>query len=151
MLNDILPMSVGRGIAGMQFEPMLPRNSRLPVSGDVIVAADASGYLEMPIFQGEAADVSRNEYLCSALVEDLALWDCENAVLRVAFDENCVMSVEAYHQRTGRALAVNLERTRPLEEILRRLGQFAGPQAEPWQLPPSGIGGVFGKLFKILR
>ena len=70
--------------------------------------------------------------------------------MRLAFDEICVMSVDARDARTGRALAVRLERSRPLEEILRDLGHYAGPPVEEaWQPPVSKLGKVLGKLFKL--
>jgi hypothetical protein len=101
------------------------------------------------LFQGESPDVSHDEYLCTATVEDLSLRDKGRVALRLAFDEMCVMSVDARDARTGRALRVRLDRTRPLEEILRELGKYEGPKVEEWQPPVSRLGKVLGKLFKL--
>jgi molecular chaperone DnaK len=151
-LLDILPMSVGYGTAGLRFSPIVPRNSRLPTSREVTLDADLLGSVTMPIFQGESPDVSRNEYLFSAIVEDRSLWEKGRVTLKVSFDEHCVMAVEARDARTGRPLAARLDRSRAVEEILRELGKYEGPQqVETWRLPESKLGKVFGKLFKLLR
>ena len=42
-----------------------------------------------------------------------------------------------------------IERSRPLEEILRDLGSFVGPREVEWRLPQSRLGNVLGKLFKL--
>jgi molecular chaperone DnaK len=149
-LLDILPMSVGYGVSGLRFSPIVPRNSRLPTSREITLDADLLGAVAMPIFQGESTDVSRNEYLFSAIVEDRSLWEKGRVTLKVSFDEHCVMAVESRDARTGRALATRLDRTRPVEEILRELGKYDGPAAaETWRLPESKLGKVFGKLFKL--
>jgi molecular chaperone DnaK len=149
-LLDILPMSVGRGVPGVRFEPLVARYSRLPAHAEVTLDADLLGAVTMPIFQGESSDVSRNEYVCSAVVEDKSLFDKGRVTLRLSFDEHCVMAVDARDARTGRPLAVNLDRTRSVDELLRDLGRYEGPK-EPvaWQRPPSRIAAVLGKLFKV--
>jgi molecular chaperone DnaK len=148
-LLDVLPMSVGRGTAGRQFEALVPRNHRLPAEREVTIDADLFGNVTMPLFQGESPDVARNEYLCSAVVEDPSLWHKGRVTLRVSFDEHCVMAIDARDARTGKPLAVTIDRTQPLDEILRALGPFEGPESAAWQLPESRIGKVLGKLFKL--
>jgi molecular chaperone DnaK len=149
-LLDILPMSVGYGAAGLRFVPIVAKNSRLPAEREITLKADLLGTVTMPIFQGESEDVSRSEYLCSALIEDASLRDDGRVILRLSFDEHCVMAVDARDARTGRALATLLDRSRPLEEILRELGKYDGPvQQATWQMPESRLTKVFGKLFKL--
>lgn len=170
-LLDILPMSVGhaRPGAGLAFVPIVARNSRLPTHREVTLDADMLGSVTMPIFQGESADVTRNEYLCSAIVEDRALQDNGRVTLRMSFDEHCVMAIDARDARTGRKLVTRLDRARAIEEILRDLGasEPAGAgagagegaavaptplavEADPWKLPESRLGKVLGKLFDLL-
>jgi molecular chaperone DnaK len=148
-LLDILPMSVGHGAPGLRFVPIVSRYTRLPAQREVRLPADILGSVTMHLFQGEMQDVSRNEYLTSATVEDPSLRDGGRVALRLAFDEHCVMSVDARNARTGRALPVKLDRSRPVEEILRELGKYSGPEVETWKLPESRIGKVLGKLFKL--
>ncbi|MDB4941094.1 MAG: hypothetical protein JWP97_628 [Labilithrix sp.] len=156
-LIDILPMSVGHASAGLRFVPIVARNARLPAQREVTIDADHLGAVAMPIFQGESADVTRNEYLCSAVVEDRALADGGRVTFRMSFDEHCVMAIDARDARTGRALATRLDRTRSLDEILKALGAVApaagtapvAVEPDPWKLPPSRLGKVLGKLFNL--
>jgi molecular chaperone DnaK len=157
VLLDILPMSVGHALSSRRFLPIVARNTRLPMHAEVTLDADLLGSVSMPIFQGESADVTRNEYLCSAIVEDRSLQDNGRVTLRMSFDEHCVMSVDARDARTGRALATRLDRKRSLQEILKELGQSTSSVAakplaverDPWHLPESRLGKVLGKLFNI--
>lgn len=104
----------------------------------------------MPIFQGESTDVSKSEYLFSAIVEDRSLWEKGRVTMTLSFDEHCVLTVEAKNTSTGRPLSVRVDRTRPLDEVLRDLGKYEGPaEPEMWQLPESRIGKALGKLFKL--
>ena len=148
-LLDILPMSVGHGVAGLRFVPIVSRYTRLPAQREVRLAADLLGSVTLHLFQGELQDVSRNEYLSTATVEDPSLRDGGRVILRLSFDEHCVMSVDAREARTGRALPIKLDRSRSVEDILRELGKYVGPEVETWKLPESRIGKVLGKLFKL--
>ncbi|MDB4994331.1 MAG: hypothetical protein JWM74_1763 [Myxococcaceae bacterium] len=149
-LLDILPMSVGRGVAGLEFVPIVARNSRLPTHREITVEANVLGVATVPIFQGESPDVRRNEYLFSAVVADACLQEEGAVTLRLSFDEHCVMAIEACDARTGRALPTRLDRTRPLAELLEELGQYVGPaNGNAWQLPASRLGVVLGKQFEL--
>ena len=97
----------------------------------------------------EAIDVSKNEYLCSVIVEDRALWDRGRVLLRLSFDEHCVMAIEAIDARTGRPLPVKLDRSRPLDDVLADLGKFDGDEVETWRIPENALGKALGRLFKI--
>lgn len=149
-LLDILPMTVGHGAPRASFVPIAKRYTRLPARHDVAVAADLLGSATLHLFQGESPDASRNEYLCSVLVEDASLRDRGRVTVRLSFDEHCVMSIEARNARTGRPLPTIVDRSRPVEDILRELGKYDGPELATWRLPESRIGRVLGKLFKLV-
>jgi molecular chaperone DnaK len=150
-LLDILPMSVGRAAAGQKFEPIVPRHERLPAEREVTLDADLLGCVSMPLFQGESDDVSVNEYLCEATVEHESLREGGRVTVRLSFDEHCVMAVDARDARTGRVLAVNLDRKRSVEQILRELGTYEGRPKPSWKMPESRLGKVFGRLFQLFR
>ncbi|MDQ3037072.1 MAG: Hsp70 family protein, partial [Myxococcota bacterium] len=147
-LLDILPMTIGRGMPNRRFEAIVPRYARVPAHHELTVEADILGSVYVPLFQGESSDVAGNEYLCSVLVEDRVLWDGGRVTLRLSFDEHCVMTIEASDARTGKALVAQLDRSRPVEAVLRDLGVFEGPTREVWRLPETPLGKVLGKLFK---
>jgi len=146
-LLDLLPMTVGCAVAGRRFEPLVRRNARLPCEVTVTRDVDARGRATVPLFQGEADDASRNEYLSTVVVEDAALADGGRVEIRLAFDEHCVMTVEAFDARSGAPLDLMLDRDRPRDEILRELGDYEGPKKTAWELPPSTIGDQLGKAF----
>lgn len=148
-LFDILPMTVGRGVGGRRFEAIAKRYERVPFVSDLVLDADILGSVYVPLFQGESPDVTKNEYLCSILIEDRSLWDKGRVQIRVAFDQHCVMTVEAFDARSGRPLPVKLDRSRPVEEVLRELGVYAGPETEEWALPETALGKVLGRVFKL--
>ena len=145
-LLDILPMSVGRGGPRRRFEAIVERHTRLPARREIVLDADVLGTVQLPLFQGESSDVSQCEYLCTVHIEDRALWDRGRVKLALAFDEHCRMSVEARDARSGAPLAVRLDRSRPVEEVLRDLGLFDGPVVETWQLPETPLGRILGRL-----
>jgi molecular chaperone DnaK len=149
-LLDILPMSIGYAVAGLRFVPVVARNSRLPTRRDVTLDADLLGNVTLPLFQGESLDVSANEYLCSVIVEDRSLWDKGRVTLQLSFDEHCIMAVDAKNARTGKPLPTRLDRTRSVDDILRELGAYVGPPVPPkWSMPPSRMGKLMARLFKV--
>ena len=148
-LVDILPMSVGRGLSRRRFEPIAKRYARLPSRSELTLDADVLGTIYVPLFQGESIDASQNEYLCTVIVEDRALWDRGRVLLRISFDEHCVMAIEAIDARTGRPLPVKLDRSRPLDDVLKDLGKFAGDEPETWRIPESTLGKALNRLFKV--
>jgi molecular chaperone DnaK len=150
-LLDILPMSVGRAVTGRRFEPIVPRRARLPAVREITLPADHLGGVYLPLFQGESPDAARNEYLCTVMVEDRALWDGGRATVRLSFDEHAVMAIEARDARTGKPLPVRLDRSRQLDDVLAELGAFKGTEPAPWRPPPTTMGKVLGKLFKLFR
>lgn len=145
-LLDILPMAVGRGATQRRFEPIVARHERLPTRKEIVLDADVLGTVQVPLFQGDATDVSQCEYLSTVHVEDRALWDRGRVRLTLSLDEHCQLSVEARDDRTGAPLPVRLDRSRPVEEVLRDLGLFEGPAVEAWQLPESTLGRLLGRL-----
>jgi molecular chaperone DnaK len=146
-LLDILPMTVGQGLAGLRFEAIMPRNDRLPAERELTLEADGDGNVAVHLFQGESRDVSKNEYLCSAIVKNGSMKEKGPVIVRLSFDEHCVMAVDARDARTGRALALRLDRSRPIDEILGGLGKYEGPAVqENWQLPESDLGEALGRI-----
>jgi molecular chaperone DnaK len=150
-LHDVLPMSVGFGVPGLRAVPILERNARLPAERELTLDADPLGQVSLPLFQGEAPDIRKNEYLCTVIVEDRSLWDRGRVNVKVSFDEHCVMAVEAKNARTGRPLPARLDRSRSLDEILAELGSYVGPEVAEWKPPTSLLGRVLGRLFRRAR
>ncbi|MBO6940198.1 MAG: Hsp70 family protein [Deltaproteobacteria bacterium] len=151
-LIDLLPMTVGHAADGRRFVPLAKRNVRLPFERELSLGGDRRGLVQVPLFQGEAQDVSRNEYLCTLVAQDERLRNGGKARIRIAFDETCVMAVEAVIEDTGETVEVMLERERPLAEVLSDLGSYSGPAVpDDWHPPKTKIGRFFRKLFGIFK
>jgi molecular chaperone DnaK len=150
-LLDILPMTIGYGQTGLRFAQLVGRYSRLPTKCEVTFDADLLGNVTMPLFQGESSDISRNEYLCSVIVEDRSLWDNGRVTMTLSFDEHCVMMIDARNAKTGRALPARTDRTRAVEDILRELGRSEqrSPESQATRLPQTLLGKALGKLFRV--
>ena len=148
-LHDILPMSVGQGLLDRRFSPIVARYSRLPTYREVSFRADVLGSVTLHLFQGESPNLSLDEYLTTVLVEDRRLREGDPIVLRLSFDEHCVLSIEARESKSGEPLSVKLDRSRPVVDILRELGPYEGPKETSWSPPESRLGKVLGRLFKM--
>ncbi len=151
-LIDVLPMTIGHAADGRRFMPLAKRNLRLPFERELTLGGDRRGLVQVPIFQGEALDVSRNEYLCTVVAKDDRLRNGGKARIRLAFDEHCVMAVDAVIAETGEPVEVTLERDRSLGEVLSDLGHYSGPAApETWQPPKTKVGAFFRKVFGVFK
>jgi molecular chaperone DnaK (HSP70) len=140
---------VGQGLMDLRFSPIVARYARLPAYREVSQRADLLGSVTLHLFQGESPNLSQNEYLTTAIVEDRRLREGDRIVLRLSFDEHCVMSIEARDGKSGEPLAVRLDRSRPVSDILRDLGRYEGPKVTSWRPPESRLGKVLGRLFKM--
>ena len=146
-LLDVLPMTLGRALNGRHFLPIVKRNARVPFEKTLRLEGDAEGVLQVPLFQGEARDVARNEYLCTLVARDPRLRAGDKARIRLVFDEHCVMAVHAVIDRTGEKLEVVVERNRPLSDVLGELGVYEGPETDDdWKPPETRIGRLFAKV-----
>src|SRR6266542_568660 len=73
VLIDVLAMGIGVGLPGGRMVPVLPRNTRLPLkrSYELTTVKDGQVEIEVPVFQGDAAQVTECEYLGTVRVGGL--------------------------------------------------------------------------------
>ena len=65
VLLDVVSMSIGVGMPGGSYQPVLMRNSKLPASASTFVTTGRDGEtsISIDIFQGDSVELSRNDYL----------------------------------------------------------------------------------------
>lgn len=142
-LRDVLPMTLFFTNTKGKQEPLVTRNTRVPVTIRKRVVLDELGVLQLPLFQGDSGDPAQDEYIGSVLVTTPTPNEALELVL--SFDGHGVMTIEA-HGADGRSRDVQLDRARPWSQVLAELGVSRDvPETKP--KPTSKIGALFGRLF----
>ncbi|HVO30549.1 MAG TPA: TIGR02266 family protein [bacterium] len=65
VLLDVVSMSIGVGLPGGVYQPVLLRNSKLPATASTVLSTTKDGQSSMTVdlFQGDYTELSRNDYL----------------------------------------------------------------------------------------
>jgi molecular chaperone DnaK len=143
-LRDVLPMTIFHASGSGRYEPLVHRNSRVPLDVKQRLACDPLGVAQLPLFQGDSGDPANDEYLGTVVVTTPTPGEAVD--LSLSFDGHGVMTIEAVSADTGRTVAVELDRARPWSQVLAELGlRRDTPEAKP--KPTSKVGAFFGRLF----
>jgi len=123
VLIDVLPMSIGIGLPGGRFKPVLARNSTLPAGKRYIVSTnrDDQVEIEMSIFQGESDKAMENEYLGTLKISGLTRGPRGSARVEMAFEitNEALLTVKAKELSTGKEV-VSTFSTRDTPEALKK-------------------------------
>ncbi|MCB9598437.1 MAG: Hsp70 family protein [Sandaracinaceae bacterium] len=155
-LVDVLPLSIGIAREGRQFLRLLGKHTRVPTDRSFLIKTTTDGQrtYEMPVFQGESQDAGSNEYLGTIVIEDIPPGPAgsQSYDLVLALDEQSIISVTAKEERSGTRVPVRLDRTRDVDQVLAKLGDYAGPALPPKRARPvSLLGRMFAKMLSIFR
>lgn len=134
ILIDALPLSIGVGLPGGRFKPLLTRDQRLPASRTYHVRTtrdDQTDY-EIALFQGESDRVEDNEPLGILTLEDLPKGPRGTVKIEVtlAVDAESVLEVHACEPSTGQKVGARMVTRGTAEELRVRLGLPAQPTHE---------------------
>ncbi len=134
VLIDALPLSIGVGLPGGRFKPLLSRDTRLPSSRtyQVRTTRDDQRDYEIALFQGESERVEDNEPLGILTLEDLPKGPRGTVVIEVTLsvDAECVLDVKAREPTSGGTVAARMVTKGTAEELRVRLGLPAQPTHE---------------------
>ncbi|HEX9290387.1 MAG TPA: TIGR02266 family protein [Anaeromyxobacteraceae bacterium] len=112
VLIDVLAMGIGVGLPGGRMVPVLPRNTRLPLkrSYELTTVKDGQVEIEVPVFQGDAAQVTECEYLGTVRVGGLPPRPrgTVKVAIEFALGNEGILSVSARELATGKVTAVQL-------------------------------------------
>jgi molecular chaperone DnaK len=129
-LIDVVPMTIGVGMAGGAFKRIIERNSPLPAmkSFSVGTAKDNDEFIEINVFQGEDGNVTGNDYLGTVRVEGLpkAKKGQVQVAISLNLDAECVLKVEAKDLATRRTFKTTLATRYTSDQIRSSLG-VTGP------------------------
>jgi len=125
LLIDVLAMSIGVGLPGGRFHPVIPRNTSLPVSRTFPVATtrDQQKSIEITVFQGESKTARENNFLGTFVVPNLPLGPRGSVQLEVSFELNneCLLTLTAKELGSGREVSSSFATRDTPKEIKARI------------------------------
>ncbi len=99
MLLDVLPMTIGAGIPGGRFVPLIEAGTRVPVDRTFALRTflDQQEEMLLPIYQGESRQVDENEYLGTVHVRGInpGALGSRTIELTLKLSPECLLTVSA--------------------------------------------------------
>jgi molecular chaperone DnaK len=152
LLIDVLPMSIGIGLPGGKFHPIILRNTSLPTTRKyrMVTTRENQKKLELSVFQGEAVRAADNTWLGTFRVPELPPGPRGAVAVELTFELNneCLLTITAREESTGKEISsVFATRDTPdaVREQIRRLEDDTDPEVDVFQ--PRGVLGWLRRLF----
>ncbi len=134
LLIDVLPMSIGIGLPGGRFHPVLTRNAPLPATRRyrMVTTRDDQRSLELTVFQGEHPRAADNTWLGVFRVPELPPGPRGAVAVELSFELNneCLLTITAREEATGQEV-VSVFATRDTPEQVRSRVQALEEDTDP--------------------
>lgn len=152
LLIDVLPMSIGIGLPGGKFHPIILRNTSLPTTRKyrMVTTRLNQKSMELTVFQGEAARAADNTWLGTFKVPELPPGARGSIAVELTFElsNECLLTIKAREESTGNEISsVFATRDTParVKEQIRALEEDTDPEVDVFQ--PKGVFGWLKRLF----
>jgi molecular chaperone DnaK len=147
-----LPMSIGIGLPGGRFHPIIQRNTSLPTTRkyQMVTTRENQKTLELPVFQGEATRAAQNTWLGNFKVKDLPPGPRGSIAVELTFElsNECLLTITAKEESTGRRIVSQFAtRDTPanVKETIRAMEEDTDPEVDVFA--PRGVIGWLKRLF----
>ncbi|MBL8909313.1 MAG: Hsp70 family protein [Archangium sp.] len=152
LLIDVLPMSIGIGLPGGKFHPIILRNTSLPTTRKyrMVTTRENQKKMELSVFQGEDARAGANTWLGTFRVPELPPGPRGAIAVELSFElsNECLLKITAREESTGKEIVSTFAtRDTPanVREQIRSLEEDTDPEVDVFR--PRGVLGWLKRIF----
>ncbi|MCA2977346.1 MAG: TIGR02266 family protein [Myxococcaceae bacterium] len=150
----VLPRSIGVGLPGGRFYPVIRRGTALPATRSyrVQTTRDAQAELELALFQGEAPLVKDDHPLGVFRLSGLPRQPKGTVSIELSFELSgeCVLTIRGTEPSSGRVASSVFATEQTPEATRRRIARLEGVELTPDELEAAGASGLFGLVRRFL-
>lgn len=132
VLIDVLPISIGLGLPGGAFLPIIQSGSSLPVKKTYTISTfrEQQTQMELIIFQGEHARVVNNEYLSTLCIDNIPQGPKGANQLEITFslDQECLLQASVRNLNSQQPLRFQLVNLDTADTVRQKLSIVAEEQ-----------------------
>jgi molecular chaperone DnaK (HSP70) len=154
VLIDVLPVTIGMGVPGGNFQRVLERNTSLPAQTTVTVTNNHTDerICEVFLFQGEDKHIAGNEYLGTLQIHGVPPGKKGKVKLAITLklDAECQLAVTA-KDAEGRDLRTSVSLQYSAEELQRRLQVSKASVTEAQAARATTLRGRGGRFWSFLK